>query len=266
MIRKILIVLCFLVCASIIFIGNRIWVASQEDMLRQKPKEIHPADQSSTESTNAAADEQKTDLEKNLEQLPVKTIEMWVENQESEKPVDITFVASASALSSDENWTTIVEDELSSIYSETTLNFSVISNDGTSEEWFKAFEEGSFELDDEDIVLYELPTLMDNGVLSSEDQVFYTSSFLEDFTSLYPEASMFVLPSQPLYDSTFYPQQVEAVREAAEEYDITYVNHWTDWPSMDDEDLKNYLTEENDPNELGHMTWGTYLVNYFSAN
>lgn len=263
MIRKILIVLCFLVCVSIIFIGNRMWIASQEDMLRQKPKEIRSTDQSSA----AASDEQKNpDLAEKLEQLPVKTAEMWVENQESEKPVDITLVASASALSADENWTTIVEDELSSIYTETVLNFTIIENDGTSEDWFEDFEEGTFEWDDEDIVLYELPTLMDNGVLSSEDQVFYTSSFLEEFTSSYPEASMFVLPSQPIYDSTFYPQQVEAVRKAAEDKDITYLDHWSDWPSMDDEELKNYLTVKNDPNELGHKTWGTFLVNYFSAN
>ncbi|MEW9502290.1 hypothetical protein [Jeotgalibacillus marinus] len=269
MIKKFLIVSCLILTVFIVFSGQRAWVNSQEAIHQSSTTNDLDTVSESDETNDSNLDTEKNDSFVTLiANQPEKAQKMWLENQQNDQPVDITLVASESALSSSQNWTTILEEELTSLYNGVKLNFTVIQHpdEGTSQDWFEAFEEGTYDFDDQEIVLYELPTLRDNGVLSTDDQVVYMNGFLEEFQSLLPESNLFVLPSQPIYQATVYPEQVKAVRDAVEDFGFTYLDHWTEWPSSDNMELEDYLTEDKDPNSLGHTTWGTYLVNYFSAN
>ena len=272
MLRKASVVLSLILSIAIIFIGHRSWISSQEEIHRVSPTPI--PDSEASETVNDSEEEEKNpenaedggDLTAIISNQPDNVQNIWIEHQKNGESVDITLVASQSAALTDENWASILENELTSIYEGVSLNITTIVHDGGSEQLVSDLEDENINLENQDIVLMELATLQDNGVLSTEDQVYYMNRFIEEFQSLFPDSYLFLQPSQPIYNATFYPEQVEAVQAASEEFNITYLDHWSEWPSMEDSELENYLTEDNDANELGHETWGTYLVNYFSGN
>ena len=50
-----------------------------------------------------------------------------------------------------------------------------------------------------------------------------------------------IQPPHPLYQATYYPVQVEALAQYAEDNDIPYLNHWEAWPDQDSKEIKDYL-------------------------
>ncbi|PPA70296.1 hypothetical protein [Jeotgalibacillus proteolyticus] len=270
MFKKSMLILSIIITVIIIILGHRAWVNSQKDIHRLSPTVVESTSESvestdSEESTDNNSEED-TGLSALIANQPEHVQEIWLNSQETDEPVDIAIIATESSLLLDENWTTLLQEGLTSNYSGVVLNYSIIPYEGTSEDQLTSLDEGSISLEDQDIVLYELPTIHDGGVLSIDDQVYYTRLFLEEFQTSYPDSALFAFPSQPFQNATYYPEMVEAVRETVEENNIPYLNHWTDWPSTDDPELENYLTEDDEPTELGHTTWGTNLVNYFSSN
>ncbi|KIL43020.1 SGNH/GDSL hydrolase family protein [Jeotgalibacillus campisalis] len=276
MLKKVLLIVSIVLTGAVVYFGQDAWKDSQ--------KEVHRSSSSVVESTSNANSEDSADsstsieneskkgsadeLEDLIANQPQDVQEFWIESKESGDTVDITFVATESAVALEENWTTLIEESFLSSYEGIDFAFSLITheNEGTSEDWLTSLQSEAVTFEGQDIVLYELPVINDNGMLSSQDQIYYTNRFLEEMQSNFPETHLFTLPSQPLYNSTYYPGELETVQEVVEEQGIPFLNHWEDWPSIDDEELENYLTDDNDPNEEGNTIWGTYLVDYFSTN
>ncbi|MDG5471562.1 hypothetical protein P6709_07360 [Jeotgalibacillus sp. ET6] len=272
MLKKIFIIAALVITGAVVYFGQAAWVNSQKEVHRSEPAVVESTSNANSEDSNGSSESQTEegtgDLEDLITSQPEDVQQFWLSSQESGETVDITFVATESAVTQEENWTTLAEEGFLSSYEEIDFTFSLITheNEGTSQDWLTSLQSEAVSFEGKDIVLYELPVINDNGMLSSDDQVYYTTRFIEEMQSDYPDTHLFTLPSQPLYNSTYYPGELETVREVVEEQNIPFLNHWEDWPSIDDEELENYLTEDNDPNELGSKTWGTYLVNYFSAN
>ena len=75
-----------------------------------------------------------------------------------------------------------------------------------------------------------------------------------------------IQPPHPLYQATYYPVQVEALEQYAEDNGIPYLNHWEAWPDQDSEEIKDYLSEDaSEPSAKGHQVWAEYLIDYFIA-
>ncbi|MGD7043295.1 hypothetical protein [Jeotgalibacillus proteolyticus] len=277
MLKKILIVAAIVITGAVIYLGQAAWVNSQKEVHRSVPAVVESTSNANSEDSGGSSESNEAesqtpegtgDLADLISSQPEDVQEFWLSSQESGETVDITFVATESAVTQEENWTTLVEEGFLSSYEEVDFTFSLITheNEGTSQDWLTSLQSEAVSFEGKDIILYELPVINDNGMLSSQDQVYYTNRFIEEMQSDFPDVHLFTLPSQPLYNSTYYPGELETVREVVEDQDIPFLDHWEDWPSIDDEELENYLTEDNDPNELGSSAWGTYLVNYFSAN
>ncbi|KIL49871.1 SGNH/GDSL hydrolase family protein [Jeotgalibacillus soli] len=272
MINKAILVLCIVLTGFVVFWGQHSWSKQQESIhthtatpVSNKESEDKAADEPKSVNTNPADSETLSNL---ISNQPENVQKMWLEHQQNDRPVDITFVASGFALLSEENWTTLLEDEMTAVYEDEDLqlNFTVVEWEGNSVDWLTSIKNSSTDFAEADLVVYEIPTIYDNGEVEPEDQQINMEEFISFLLENYPDTHLFVQPSQPLYNAAIYPEHVAGVRLIAEQLNIPYLDHWTDWPDSDDPELENYLTEDSDPNELGNSTWGTYLSNYFTGN
>ncbi|RLQ94797.1 SGNH/GDSL hydrolase family protein [Falsibacillus albus] len=113
-----------------------------------------------------------------------------------------------------------------------------------------------------DMVLFEPFTLNDNGYVPVESE----EKNFEKFQAALGDAVMILQPPHPIYQSTYYPRQVAAIKKFAESKSITYLDHWTAWPDPATAAVKEDLTpSQSAPNEKGHKLWAEYLEKYFIA-
>ena len=116
-----------------------------------------------------------------------------------------------------------------------------------------------------DILLLEPFLLKDNGKIRIEDSLDAVTSIISSYRNANEDLIVILQPSNPLYDSKFYPLQVKKLKEYAEENEYIYLNHWKAWPELDNVEMEDYLTEDSKPNHKGHQIWAKYLVDYFTG-
>lgn len=148
-----------------------------------------------------------------------------------------------------------------------TLKVDTIAIDETSERFMELLEDGGVSLvEDYDVVLFEPFTLKNNGLITIEDSHQHIEDFYQYLVERVPDVALIIHPPHPLFKATYYPNQVQALKEFAAAKGFPYIDHWTDWPATDNEDLKNYLSETQAPNSDGAEIWSNALISYFIAN
>ena len=145
------------------------------------------------------------------------------------------------------------------------LNVTIKSSDTTSDSFVENLND-ELDLDQKfDIILFEPFNLKNNGVITPEDQEEYIKLFQNRLKEKVEDAVLVLHPSQPLHQAVYYPLEVESIRSFASSINIPYVNHWTDWPAVDSDDLPNFLDDDNAPNDAGAEVWANALIKYFIA-
>lgn len=117
-----------------------------------------------------------------------------------------------------------------------------------------------------DLVLLEPLTLMNNGLVTIEEEREDIREFSARLQGENPDALVILHPPQPIFGAGYYLAQVAALREFASLYGYAYINHWSAWPDTDDLELKELLSETAVPNDAGAEVWASELINYFIAN
>ena len=116
-----------------------------------------------------------------------------------------------------------------------------------------------------DILLLEPFLLKDNGEIRIEDSLDAVTNIISSYRNVNEDLIIILQPSNPLYDSKFYPLQVKKLKDYAEKNDYIYLNHWKAWPELDNVEMEDYLTGDSKPNHKGHQIWAKYLVDYFTG-
>lgn len=80
-----------------------------------------------------------------------------------------------------------------------------------------------------------------------------------------PNVTIFIQPPHPIYDPQHYQVQINTIKEFSAEEDFIYLDHWENWPGVQDEEIKKYIEGIDRPNEKGHKLWSEYLINYFTG-
>jgi hypothetical protein len=114
-----------------------------------------------------------------------------------------------------------------------------------------------------DVVLFEPLTLNSSGVVVVETQHEHIGTFIDRVKDEVEDAVVVLHPPQPLHRAVNYPRQVQSVKRFAESNEIPYIDHWTEWPEFNSDDLPNFLDENNRPNSDGAKVWADALINYF---
>lgn len=162
-------------------------------------------------------------------------------------------------------WPELLEVNLNESYSTELFEVTTYSFDRlTSLEVYQdsLYEEAA--VSHPDLLILEPFMLSNNGNVRIEDSLDITERLIEEFEKENEEIIIFVQPPHPLYNSVFYPQEVEALKDFVEEQGLNYADHWEEWPGIQEEELLTYTDEEhNMPTEAGHELWAEALKKYF---
>ncbi|MCT8137687.1 SGNH/GDSL hydrolase family protein [Anaerobacillus sp. CMMVII] len=116
-----------------------------------------------------------------------------------------------------------------------------------------------------DIFILEPFIWNDNGYARIEDTLYHIDVIVRAAARDNEDLSIFIQPSNPIYGSTFFQQQVERVKEHSLTNRLAFIDHWEAWPDPTEEQLKDLLVEEDTvPNQEGHSLWAKYLLKTFA--
>ncbi|MCR6108080.1 SGNH/GDSL hydrolase family protein [Salipaludibacillus agaradhaerens] len=181
----------------------------------------------------------------------------------------IAFGSQALIDSQDEGivpWPIRLEEKLNDAYDTDLFSVETISLGKTTS--LEMIQEGRHdELAEEraDIYLIEPLIWNDNGQVSIDHSTEHLSMLMDSILSYNDEAVVFVMPSQPAYNTVNYPKQIAGLGEFAEAHDIFYHNHWEDFPSLTDDNLLKYVDKDDHrmPTEKGHDLWSDSVLRIF---
>jgi len=223
------------------------------------------AEQTDTTAEQPAADGDET-ADINLADLTAgmdaQVKEMFFNRKEQGEKVQLLIVGSEAMDSGEPGYGELLTDALESAYGGF-VETATMSFEGTSEEFLLSSPQLTTGYD---VVLLEPFTLKNNGRVEIEVEHLHVQNLFGEILSAESDALLVLHPPQPIYGAQFYRTQVTALEEFAELQGYAYIDHWQQWPSTEDLTLKEYLTEDSNPNNTGAETWANALIAYFTGS
>ncbi|PWW31263.1 lysophospholipase L1-like esterase [Cytobacillus oceanisediminis] len=244
-------------CVVILIVGNLHW--------KEKTTVIMPeAAQMQTEAKGSSIDSASEEVLQLAANWPVESKKVLEKRLAEGKPFKIQIVGSGALGEGPASWPEILKTQLQQEFGESVIEISINSYDLNSLSYTSDNKQQDIIDAQPDLVILESFILKDNGAVAIEDSLANTKNVLEDVESANPETTFIIQPAHPLYNSQYYPIQVQNLKEFAEENNVTYLDHWTTWPDQDNQELTEYLSADNSqPSEKGHEIWADYMVEYF---
>ncbi|WP_404322752.1 hypothetical protein LG298_24080 [Cytobacillus firmus] len=245
-------------CVFILIAGNLHWqdkiadsTAPESSPAAEKSKVADPADPEKERIMSLAAnwpENSRKQLEKDLDE---------------QRAFSITILGSKSLGEGSDSWPVLLKAELQSAYGKDLMELRTLSYDMTSSQFVNQNME-DFLKNPGDLILFEPFTLNDNGEVGSKAGLENLVLVMEEVKSKNPDSTFILQPPHPLYDTIYYPKDVEKLKEYSKENSIPYLDHWTAWPELDDPVMKEFLAFDNSqPSEKGHRVWADFLIDYF---
>ncbi|MDQ0231422.1 SGNH/GDSL hydrolase family protein [Metabacillus malikii] len=265
--NKLYVLLTLIICGAAIIFGNLHW----NDKISAQGEKASPAQKSVVDKEKNEPVHTQIDVAVLSKNLPENVQKKIKQASETKKPLQFVIYGSDSTPTEKGAWPEQLKNKLIESYGEGIFNLTVISEGAkTTREVIDG--EGYKEVSKlkPDIVLFEPFMLKDNNaVVGIPNTLANIEDMLEDWKSVNPEVTVFLQPSNPLFNATFYPVQIKDLQDYAAEQKLPYLNHWENWPKLDDEKMNQYLTKQDDqpsvPSEEGHKIWADYLIEYFVA-
>ncbi|WP_226529249.1 hypothetical protein [Metabacillus niabensis] len=254
--KKIMVIVTLIVCGAAIIFGNLHWnekITAQSEPAQEKTDPVEKVEQKQVNS----------DAETYMANLPEAAQKKIKTAIDTDEPVKLVIYGTTEVEGA---WIDSFKQELTTAYGEDVFNITAISTgtnttrDIINENSYKEINELN-----PDILLFEAPMLEDNGDVGITNTLENLEKMYESWQGTNENLVLMVQPSQPLYNATYYPSEVKQLETHAEKNKMVYLNHWENWPELDDPEMKKYLTEDNDVNEEGFAVWAEYLVEYFVA-
>lgn len=247
-----------LVWMGVLLWGNFYWTDRTTVSIKKSDKPV-AVELKTEKNTSPSEDREFLEYTKNW---PEQGIVGFKKAIEEKRPYRVLLIGS-KALGDESGWAALTKEKLLEAYGEKQMNIEIKIFENTSQEFLR--NEGAATITDSkaDLVLFEPFTLMDNGEISIEDSLNNTQSVIEDTKEINSGTVFILMPPHPIYNATFYPKQVEALKDYAKDNNIAYLDHWAAWPDPKSEEIKEYITADNSqPNEQGHELWSKYVTDY----
>ncbi|MGY6213121.1 SGNH/GDSL hydrolase family protein [Cytobacillus firmus] len=244
-------------CVFILIAGNLHW---QKRIAGSAAPENLPAAEKSESADPADPEKEKLlSLAANWPESSRKQLEKALDEQ---RAFSITILGSKSLGEGPDSWPELLKTELQSSYGKDLIETKTLSYDMTSSQFVNQNKEDLLK-NPGDLILFEPFTLNDNGEVGTKDGLENLAYVMAEVKSKNPDSTFILQPPHPLYDTIYYPKDVEELKEYSEENSIPYLDHWTAWPELDDPEMKEYLSSDNSqPSKKGHRIWADYLINY----
>ncbi|MDM5221847.1 SGNH/GDSL hydrolase family protein [Peribacillus sp. NJ11] len=246
-----------LTCIVSLVIGNIHWNDKISDAGVSQPGTKQSKDESSKPSPD------NEELVKYIGNWPKESKELYNKRLSEGKPFKILMVGSNSLGNEEYNLPDDLADQLNHVYGNTVhvdgLIYEMMSSQFVSQNKQKDLIEAKA-----DLILFEPFTLKDNGNVAIEDSLGNITSVIKDVTAVNEETQFILQPPNPLYNATYYPNQVDELEKYAKDNDIPYLNHWSNWPDQTSDKMIDLLNEDRElPNEKGYKIWSLYLEEFF---
>ncbi|NMH70543.1 SGNH/GDSL hydrolase family protein [Bacillus sp. RO3] len=250
-------ILLGIICAGVLVYGNMYW---------QERTSVSGSEQTAI-VTESKAEEEETgveDYDSLIGNWPEEAQTMYKESIESGTPYRLAIVGSLALGADDNGWSEQLRTELIDTYGDT-LEVEIFQYDITSLTFVNGEQVEDVLGYEPQLVLFEPFSLNDNSNgVGGENNQESIEIFERKLKEQNEEVVMILQPTHPIAGATYYPMQIEALKEFAEEKGIPYVDHWSAWPVEDEEALGELLVDGQEmPSEDGHELWAEYLVQYF---
>lgn len=254
--NKIITMCVIVICICVIVLGNIHWkqkISSAQVQALEK----------NTEAPAAAKEEPEWMAQAAAFPKPIK--EKMNLFKETKKPVQIVAVGSESTPTDPAGWPQLVENSLNKAYGQGMFTLNVLSyREGTTITFISKDYVEQVSKFKPDMIIFEPFTLNDNGKVGLPNSLKNMKQIIGSFKRENPSAVIYLQPPHPIFNATHYPKDVEALKAFAKENNLTYLDHWANWPDQKDKKIMNLLTENQAaPNAEGSKIWADYLTKYF---
>jgi hypothetical protein len=259
--KKVIIFFLLILCGGVIVYGNLHWKAMTTDSTSAdsslKPEEKGQSEKDDSPSPRADNGE---DLPETVN-WPEESRSLYKEKLAAGEPFTIVLLGSTEMDSIEEGWNDKVEDALVDEYGDTvsieSLSFETNTLEFVREEKYE--EIGELQ---PGLVVFEPFVFKDNGNVTIEDTLQSIGTIIDEVKESSPGSAFILTPPQPIYQPANYAAQVTEIQEYAEENDIPFIDHWANWPDVEDEEIKTYLDDASSPNEQGHTVWAKGITEF----
>ncbi len=222
-------------------------------------------------SNNVETTEETSEPDDDIERLLAlsanadkKVQEVVKSRLESEEKIDFLIIGSEVMNHGDPGYAEQLKSALENAYSDL-MNISIVTFDESSDLFIENLNDEIDFSKGYDIILFEPFTLNNNGVIIAEDQHQHIKTFKNRLQDEVEDAVLVLHPPQPLHRAIYYPGEVNSIKTFAIDNKIPYIDHWTEWPDINSDELPDFLDEESMPNRAGAEIWANALINYFIA-
>ena len=255
-----------IICVIALVFSYLAWQDKVENVVAEPEKATAQTSEKKEAATKETKKESTSDISVNVKGLSANADtavqEVLMERSDKGEKVQLLIAGSAALDSGEPGYGERLKKSLEKSY-EGFIEVDVLSLKGTSE----ALIGGKVDLSaGYDLVLLEPMTLMNNDRIAIEQEREHISEFNTAVTAEVEDAVLVLHPPQPIFGAGYYLAQVAALDEFAATYEYAYIDHWSQWPDTDNEELKDYLTEDGLPNDKGAALWAEQLEAYFIAD
>jgi hypothetical protein len=247
-----------IICAGVLVYGNKHW---------QERTSVSSAEKT-TNVTESETEEQEAVEEKDFSSLtgnwPEEAQASFKETVAAGSPYKLAIVGSLALGANENGWSEQVKSELHDTFGDT-IEVKIFQYDTTSLTFVNGENVDEVLEYEPQLVLFEPFALNDNSNgVGGENNQESIQIFERKLKEQNEEAVLILQPPHPIAGATYYPMQIEELKEFAEESGIPYVDHWSAWPMGDEEALGELLVDSQEmPSEEGHALWADYMVEYF---
>lgn len=184
---------------------------------------------------------------------------------ESGEKIQLLLIGSSSIEQGSSGYGELLKTDISEAYGEW-IETTSVTFDGNTSELVAALNGELIDWsNDFDVVLLEGLNLENNGQVVVEDSIEHIESINDRMKQNVTDAVLLVHPSQPLAKATFYPTEVQSFKSYLTSRGYTYIDHWSEWPVGNVDEMNTYLTDESEPNDKGAVLWASALSTFFTG-
>lgn len=252
-----------IVCMGVLLWGNIHWTQKTTVTAKKNESPVVTETVKDKEVKKEETESPSKSLVEFTKNWPEQGVEGFQKALEEKRPYKVLMIGSKALGDQQSGWAAQTREKLLETYSEEQMNVVIQVFDETSRDFVNNDGVETVIDGQADMVLFEPFTLMDNGEVSIEDSLNNIQTVMDETLEANPETVFILMPPHPIYNATFYPKQVEALKNYAEENKIAYLNHWEAWPDSKSAEVKEYITSDNSqPNEQGHELWSEFVTEY----
>lgn len=262
--KAIFTILLAVLCVVILVLGNLHWNDKTTNAVNKNTD-------SPVKEIKESAAEKLTDLSRDqvlslAAKWPEQSKEILGDTYDEDRPFKVLAVGSEVLGMEHSQWGKIIEEKVHGSY-EDMVSFSVKGFPKTSSEFIQENLAAEISSQKPDMVILEPFTLNDNGKVVIEESLGNVTSIIKEVKKDHPSVVVVLQPPYPLYNANFYPVQVDALKNYADEHELVYLDHWAVWPDYRTEEIKEYLVEDlSEPDDEGYELWASFVGEYLVSN